>query len=945
MAALASVVSADHQAQEFWDGVWSVFDEAIELGTTERASLLETRCTGKEQMRTEVQRMLDAHAQERGLLDEAALAALRADRTPITAAQLPDLTGQVLSGRYELTRVLERGGAGVVYVGVDRTDDRRIAVKVLPPSPHGHWRQSRAESATLRMLRVAGVVRLLDDGRVEEGPGFEYLVTEFVDGSPFPGRKTPCRWGEIATTTRALLETLDRIHWAGILHRDLKPGNVLVRPDGTPVVLDLGISQQRRESALAYGPTVGTPRYLAPEQLTQGAASIQSDLYAVGVMLQEALVGEPPSKRSDERQPLARLAPDVPPAIAELIDRLCRVDPLQRPLSATQALQVVVGEVPKPRPRYPDLDASSVDALRALFAGHDRLLHIPEDAAREVANRTDGTRDDTLAELDAWERAGLGRWRDGKFHIDRRGIETLRAGLRVSPPRIAPLDDTQPPLENGDTLLLVTIMLARAEARLPLLASALDQDEVHLSRRIAALTKWGYLAEAEDGYLRIRQLPSVAQEVLVEQSRGIHRRLARSLPVGSEARIQQFVAADEMERVPAEALEAARAQQNRGALPRMQLLLAEALKALEVHPDADAEEALVEFATLAAVQSGSPAVCDHLLFQLAARPPNPTVARLEAIARGAHYGYTGEYQRGLDALPALLASTSPLERRISASLRLFLARGVSPEVLEELIVELETLAEDEEMGSFRMNAAGGRAWLHYRLDEFEQAAAAHLAAAELTDSATTRASLRLNAASALLEAGALDRAEQIAEPPRDFALRARMPAYEARAEWIIRAARYRRGDESLVPDPALVHASRELGQRNQTALNALTEAAIAWRRKDNEAAREFADIAAAEWTAIRQTDPSLLARALGHAAGATLAATDVEEMLLELRGSTQPTTAIQTAGLLADGTPALAAACASVVEHLIQDLGSHPRDLRLEVTSIPEAMKSVALTP
>ena len=917
---------------------------AVELPPEQRTRHVEQRCAKRAQRGSGgYGRLLAAHDDEEGVLSHDSLAVIRSRLAPVTPAQLPDLTGRVLARRYELTRVLQRGGAGVVYAGDDRTDGSQVAVKVLPPSLRGEWRSSRSEAAALRMLRVAGVVRLLDDGRVDGQPGFEYLVTEFVDGLPFPGRPTPCAWDDIAKTVRALMETLDRIHWAGVLHRDLKPGNVLVREDGTPVVLDLGISQHQRRSAMAYGPTVGTPRYLAPEQLTRGEASIRSDLYALGVMLHEALAGEPPRQDGAEQVSLAKLAPDAPKTIAALVDQLCSRDPEDRPASAVEALQAIAGE--STEPRHAAIDTSSIDALRTLFAGHDRVLHIPEDAARELANRTDGTTADVLEELDAWERAGLGRWADGKFHIDRRGVEALRAGLRVSPPRIEAIDDTQALLEDGDTLLLIAIVLAGAEARTPLLAATLDQSEAHTVLRATALTELGYLTESEGGYLRVRKLPSAARAILVEQSRGLHRRLARSLPIGSEARVHQFAAANEMERVPSEAVEAARALQQAGALPRARLLLTEALKALEDHPDADAEGPLTEMATMAAAQSGSPAACDHLLFQLAARPPSPRIERLEAITRSACHGYAGEYERGLDTLPPLSESPSLLERRICGSLKMFLGRGVSPEVLEAHIEELEMVAQEEGNETIGMIAAGGRAWLHYRRERFEQAAEMHLMAAELADSAATRASLRLNAASALLEAGAFEQAMELAEGPRALANRVRMAAHEARAEWIIRSARYRLDDQGLSPDSALVHASQELGQRHQTGMIALTEGAIAWRQGSHATAIELAGVAASEWTAIRHATPSLLARALVHAAGATLKPNQAEEIISELREAKPATTAIQTAGLIAFGAPALAADCRALIEGCMPSAHTVAPEMRLEVISISEAMTYAQLTP
>src|SRR5579883_739740 len=135
--------------------------------------------------------------------------------------------GRRIAGRYVLERLLGRGGQAEVWSAADRITGSRVAVKLLGEGASPA--RARREIATLRLLRLPGVVRLLDEG-VDDERGF--VVMELVLGAPFPGVATPCTWAELGPPTLRLLETLARVHACGVVHRDLKPANVLVTADG-----------------------------------------------------------------------------------------------------------------------------------------------------------------------------------------------------------------------------------------------------------------------------------------------------------------------------------------------------------------------------------------------------------------------------------------------------------------------------------------------------------------------------------------------------------------------------------------------------------------------------------------------------------------------------------------------------------------------------------------
>lgn len=279
----------------------------------------------------------------------------------------------VIAGRYERIERLGEGGHGEVWEARDSVSGRTVAIKLLLPDVDLSPARVQLEVAALR-LRLPGVVELHDHGADEDGR--PYLVMERVHGSPFPGRPTPCAWAEMADVTMALLETLAHVHAAAVLHRDLKPENVLVTSERRVKLLDFGIA--RRTDALSRGLTeevrlFGTPAFMAPEQL-RGAAEDRSDLYAVGVMLYQALSGRLPFEgaswaailRRKKPIPLAQAAPGVPPLVARVVEQLLEPDVNDRPRSAVEVLHMLRGERSVEAPHFPWLGPQR--ALRALVA-------------------------------------------------------------------------------------------------------------------------------------------------------------------------------------------------------------------------------------------------------------------------------------------------------------------------------------------------------------------------------------------------------------------------------------------------------------------------------------------------------------------------------------------------------------------------------------------------
>lgn len=267
--------------------------------------------------------------------------------TTAARADVPRV-GAVLAGRYELLAVLGSGGMGTVYSAQDRELDEVVAVKLLRPelaaTPGGQDRLRR-EVKLARRITHRNVARTFELG---EHAGQRFLTMEFVAGESLAQvlrRRGRLAFGRAAPIFLGVCEALAAAHEAGIVHRDVKPDNVMLDQDGRVVVTDFGIAAFRDEASTGAAIS-GTPAYMAPEQLEGRQPTPQTDLYALGALVFEVLTGELPwraptvvaalYRRLDEPPPDPRaLAPEVPDAVAALVVRCMQRAPAERPASAT----------------------------------------------------------------------------------------------------------------------------------------------------------------------------------------------------------------------------------------------------------------------------------------------------------------------------------------------------------------------------------------------------------------------------------------------------------------------------------------------------------------------------------------------------------------------------------------------------------------------------------
>ncbi|MDX9734676.1 MAG: protein kinase [Thermoanaerobaculia bacterium] len=267
----------------------------------------------------------------------------------------PPVPGDVLSGRWELRRLLGQGGSGLVFEAWDRELKGAVALKLLRPD-----RLSPASLARLRReVKVAHAVsspRLVRVYDLGEDHGRPFLTMELVPGAPLRDRTSgPLPIGDVVRIGIEVLEGLAALHAAGIVHRDVKPGNVLLGPDGGARIVDFGLARSldRDETRLTETETaLGTADYMAPEQALGHDVDARSDLYAFGVLLFELLTGDLPWRaESSFGSVLARLrakAPDVkklrpetPRWLGETVGRLLERKPADRHESAEAVLAIL----------------------------------------------------------------------------------------------------------------------------------------------------------------------------------------------------------------------------------------------------------------------------------------------------------------------------------------------------------------------------------------------------------------------------------------------------------------------------------------------------------------------------------------------------------------------------------------------------------------------------
>ncbi len=340
-----------------------LLEQALSLPAEERPGFLTAACGAEVALREELATLLAALEMSAGYLEELAeqivVPALAA------AAELPtdeEVIGRTVS-HYEILERIGGGGMGVVYKARDLRLGRAVALKFLPPH------LTADDSARARLAAEARAASALDHPHIgvvheigETEAGGQFIVMGWYEGETLKERLQhgPLSVPEALTLARQIAAALAAAHATGIIHRDVKPSNILITRQGVAKLVDFGIAKMVGTEMTREGATLGTVAYMSPEQTRGQAVDPRTDLWSLGVVLYEMLSGQRPFRgeseetviyaiRHDEPEPLLQLRPEVPAALASIVETCLRKEP---DLRYTQA-EELIADLDAPREASP----------------------------------------------------------------------------------------------------------------------------------------------------------------------------------------------------------------------------------------------------------------------------------------------------------------------------------------------------------------------------------------------------------------------------------------------------------------------------------------------------------------------------------------------------------------------------------------------------------------
>ena len=327
----------DHAAR-----VWQLFNEAADLAPAERTAFLDRHCRDDDTLRRQVAALLQA--------DQHADDAFHDLDRPLGEDNTHALANRTVA-HFEIVEKLGGGGMGIVYKARDAKLDRTVALKFLPPY------LSNDDAAKERLIQEAKAASILNHANlctihdIQEHEAQLFIVMEFVAGETLKDKiaQGPLPVEEALDYAVQMAEGLARAHEAGIIHRDVKPANVMVTERGTVKLLDFGLAKVMDVSLTKTGTTLGTVSYMSPEQARGESVSTRTDLWSLGVVLYEMLAGQRPFRGDHEQAviyailhndpaPLTTQRPDLPPALEQIVHKALAKNPEERYLHLHEML-------------------------------------------------------------------------------------------------------------------------------------------------------------------------------------------------------------------------------------------------------------------------------------------------------------------------------------------------------------------------------------------------------------------------------------------------------------------------------------------------------------------------------------------------------------------------------------------------------------------------------
>ena len=270
---------------------------------------------------------------------------------------MDNLIGKKLDGRYLIESMIGVGGMANVYRGRDVRTGNEIAVKVLKEEFLGNEelvRRFKNESKAISILDHPNIVKVYDVSVTDQ---LQYIVMEYIDGITLKEylkqRGGALTWKEVVHFATQVLSALDHAHSKGIVHRDVKPQNIMLQADGSIKMMDFGIARfSRAQSQTVSDKAIGSVHYISPEQAKGDRTDARTDIYSVGVMLYEMLSGRLPfdgtgtvsiaiMQISEKPKPLAQIAPTVPEGLRQITEKAMEKDPAARYQSAAEMLAAI----------------------------------------------------------------------------------------------------------------------------------------------------------------------------------------------------------------------------------------------------------------------------------------------------------------------------------------------------------------------------------------------------------------------------------------------------------------------------------------------------------------------------------------------------------------------------------------------------------------------------
>jgi Tol biopolymer transport system component/serine/threonine protein kinase len=374
---------------ERWKQIEQLYHAALEREESQREAFLEKACGADQDLRQEVESLLEREQKAEGFIEKPAL---EIAAKGLAEDQMLSVVGRKI-GSYEVLSLLGRGGMGEVYLAEDTSLERRVALKFLPEYLHADEvarKRFMREAKSAAAIEHPFICNIKEVAQTDEGQDF--IVMEYVEGQTLKDRleEGPLPIKEALQIGSEVAQALERAHNAGVIHRDLKPTNIMLTLDGHPKVMDFGLAKRvtRDKEDLTSvltreGTTLGTLAYMSPEQLRGSTVDTRADVFSLGVVLYEMLTGVHPFSTgtqaetvnailSEHPSPLSRYVEGVPDLLQHTIKKMLAKQPGERYQTVHEIrtnLTKVMEEITSPTPlAEPDKRAGRWISVAAVVA-------------------------------------------------------------------------------------------------------------------------------------------------------------------------------------------------------------------------------------------------------------------------------------------------------------------------------------------------------------------------------------------------------------------------------------------------------------------------------------------------------------------------------------------------------------------------------------------------